>query len=97
MKLDAQEFIRRFLLHVIPKGFMRVRHYGFLANHSKKALSRCRQLMGLLPPVPKSPKCSTYQLMLALTGIDITRCPLCQNGTLVWVCELAVSLPWDSS
>jgi hypothetical protein len=97
MTLDAEEFIRRFLLHVIPKGFMRVRHYGFLANHSKNALSKCRQLLGLLPAVPKSPKRSTDELMLALTGIDITRCPLCQNGTLVWVCELAVSLPWDSS
>jgi hypothetical protein len=97
MTLGAEEFIRRFLLHVIPKGFMRVRHYGFLANHSKNALSKCRQLLGLLPAVPKSPKRSTDELMLALTGIDIHRCPLCQKGTLVWVCELAVSLPWDSS
>src|SRR5262250_2714692 len=46
MTLDAEEFIRRFLLHVIPKGFMRVRHYGFLANHSKDCLSKCRQLIG---------------------------------------------------
>ena len=97
MTLDAEEFIRRFLLHVIPKGFMRVRHYGFLANHCKDALSKCRQLIGLTPAPPPSPQRSIEELMLALTGIDIQRCPLCQNGTLVWVCELAVSLPWDSS
>src|SRR5919198_3240735 len=96
MTLDAEEFIRRFLLHVIPKGFMRVRHYGFLANHSKDCLSKCRQLMGLTPP-PLPPQRSTKELMLALTGIDIHRCPLCQKGTLVWVSPLAASPPWDSS
>jgi Putative transposase/Transposase zinc-binding domain len=97
MTLDAEEFIRRFLLHVIPKGFMRVRHYGFLANHSKDCLSKCRQLIGLAPAPPPSPQLSTEKLMLALTGIDIHRCPLCQKGTLVWVSQLAASSPWDSS
>src|SRR5712671_5240611 len=51
MTLDAHEFIRRFLLHVIPKGFVRVRHFGFLANRSKSLLSKCRQLLDL-GPVP---------------------------------------------
>jgi hypothetical protein len=97
MTLDAEEFIRRFLLHVIPKGFMRVRHYGFLANHCKNALSQCRQLMGLTPAPNQLFHRTTEELMLALTGIDITRCPLCQNGTLVWVSQLAASPPWDSS
>ena len=97
MTLDAEEFIRRFLLHVIPKGFMRVRHYGFLANHCKDCLSKCRQLMGLTPAPSQPPQRSTDELMLALTGIDITRCPRCLKGTLVWVSELAVSIPWNSS
>jgi hypothetical protein len=97
MKLDAEEFIRRFLLHVIPKGFMRVRHYGFLANHSKDCLSKCRQFIGPTPAPPPPPQRSTEELMLALTGIDIHRCPLCQKGTLVWVSQLAASPPWDSS
>ena len=45
MPLDAQEFIRRFLLHVLPDGFMRIRHFGFLANRAKKhALPQCRKL-----------------------------------------------------
>ena len=52
MTLEAQEFIRRFLLHVLPDGFMRIRHFGFLANRSKKqALAQCRQLLDLDPGV----------------------------------------------
>ena len=97
MTLDAEEFIRRFLLHVIPKGFMRVRHYGFLANPSKDCLSKCRQLIGLTPAPPPPPQRSVEELMLVLTGIDIHRCPLCQKGMLVWVSQLAASPPWNSS
>jgi hypothetical protein len=97
MTLDAHEFIRRFLLHVIPKGFVRVRHSGVLANRSKSLLSKCRQLLDLYPAVPKLPQKSVHQLMLELTGIDITRCPLCQKGTLVFLADLPVPAPWDSS
>ena len=97
MPLDAHEFIRRFLLHVIPKGFVRVRHFGVLANRSKSLLSKCRQLLDLGPGVPKLPQKSVHQLMLELTGIDITRCPLCQKGTLVLFANLPVPVPWDSS
>jgi len=97
MTLDAHEFIRRFLLHVIPKGFVRVRHFGFLANRSKSLLSKCRQLLDLNPALPKLPQQSVQELMLQLTGIDITRCPLCQKGTLVFLANLPVPTPWDSS
>jgi hypothetical protein len=97
MPLDAHEFIRRFLLHVIPKGFVRVRHFGFLANRSKGLLAKCRQLLDLSFALPELPKKSVHQLMLELTGIDITRCPLCQKGTLVFLANLPVPAPWDSS
>ena len=98
MKLDTDEFIRRFLLHVISKGFMRVRHFGFLANRSKKhLLPLCRKLLGLNPALPKLPQRSTYELMRTLTGIDVTRCPLCQKGTLVFLAQLPILAPWDSS
>ena len=80
MSLKTEEFIRRFLLHVIPNGLMRVRHFGFLANNAKQRLSKCRQLLGLLPALPKPPQRSTHELMLALTGIDLTRCPRCRKG-----------------
>src|SRR5215813_479899 len=97
MKLDAEEFIRRFLLHVIPKGLMRVRHFGFLANRSKTLLAKCRQLLDLDPALPELPPKSVHELMLQITGIDITRCPLCQKGTLVFLANLPVPAPWDSS
>jgi hypothetical protein len=97
VKLQADEFIRRFLLHVIPKGLMRVRHFGFLANRSKALLSTCRQLLDLNPALPKLPQRSAHELMLALTGIDLTRCPLCQKGTLVFLANLPIPAPWDSS
>jgi predicted Zn-ribbon and HTH transcriptional regulator len=97
MTLDAHEFIRRFLLHVIPKGLMRVRHFGFLANRSKERLSTCRQLLGLLPALPKTPQRSTYELMLALTGIDLTRCPRCRKGTLIFRAKIPIAESWNSS
>ena len=53
MRLDAEEFIRRFLLHVLPSGFQRIRHYGLLANcHREVKLARCRQLLAAPPPPP---------------------------------------------
>jgi hypothetical protein len=97
MPLDADEFIRRFLLHVIPKGFVRIRHFGFFANRSKNLLSKCRQLLDLNPALPKLPSKSVQELMLQLTGIDITRCPLCQKGTLVFLANLPGPAPWNSS
>jgi predicted Zn-ribbon and HTH transcriptional regulator len=97
MSLQTEEFIRRFLLHVIPKGFMRVRHFGFLANNAKERLCKCRQLLGLLPALPKPPQPSTHQLMLALTGIDLTRCPRCRKGTLIFRAQLPIPPPQDSS
>ena len=51
MTLAADEFIRRFLLHVLPKGFHRIRHYGLLAGATRKArLDHIRQLLGVAPP-----------------------------------------------
>lgn len=101
MKLPVEEFTRRFLLHLLPKGFKRVRHCGYLANHAKKLLCRCRELLNLNPELPAITKKSTQELMLQLTGIDITRCPRCQVGTLTFLARLPAckSEPagWDSS
>jgi predicted Zn-ribbon and HTH transcriptional regulator len=93
--LDAQEFIRRFLLHVLPDGFMRIRHFGFLANRSKKqALAQCRKLLDLDPALPKSPVLSAKDLLLRITGVDLSRCPCCHEGTLIAVGDLpALSIP----
>ena len=101
LPLDAHEFIRRFLLHVLPDGFMRVRHFGYLANRAKKlALPQCRKLLGLNPALPQIPKRSAQELLRELTGIDLSRCQSCKHGTMIVVGELARishSPQWDSS
>ena len=101
MKLPVEKFIKRFLLHVLPKGFKRVRHCGYLANHAKKLLCRCRELLNLIPDLPAITKKSTQELMLQLTGIDITQCPRCKVETLAFLARLPAckSEPagWDSS
>ncbi len=89
LPLEAEEFIRRFLLHVLPQRFMRIRHFGFLANRSKKqALTQCRKLLGLGPILPQSPNQSVKDLLLKITGIDLSRCPCCHNGTMIVIGEL---------
>ena len=98
VSLEAHEFIRRFLLHVLPDGFMRIRHFGFLANRAKKhALPQCRKLLGLSAVLPELAKKSAHDLLLELSGIDLSRCPRCQKGTLIVIGELPKVLRWDSS
>jgi hypothetical protein len=100
-QLPVEQFIRRFLLHVLPRRFMRIRHFGFLANPAKTLRAKCRQLLGLDPHPPAITKKSTHQLMLQLTGIDITRCPRCKTGTLLLLAILPACksdpATWDSS
>lgn len=87
--LDADEFIRRFLLHVLPDGFMRIRHFGFLANRCKKQnIQRIRELKGVSETVTEKTKKNTQELMLQLTGIDITSCPCCKKGTMDVIAEI---------
>ena len=82
MRLGADEFIRRFLLHVLPHGFTRLRHYGLLANRCRaRKLARCRDLLGQPAPEPREPE-TTQAMMVRLTWIDITVCQLCGKGTL---------------
>ena len=83
---------------MLPDGFMRIRHFGFLANRTKKhALSQCRKLLGLNPALPTIPDRSARDLLLELTGIDSSRCPACKQGTMVIVAELPKPRPWNSS
>src|SRR5947209_1662568 len=83
MPLAADEFIRRFLLHVVPDGFVRIRHFGFLANRTRcTKLARCRALLGSAPSSAEASIESVAALMRRLTGIDIERCPRCQQGQL---------------
>jgi hypothetical protein len=87
--LDAGEFIKRFLLHVLPEGFMKIRHFGFLSNrHKKEKVQLCRELIGDKSPFPERTKKNAGELMLELTGIDITRCPRCREGTMTSIMEM---------
>lgn len=80
MALEADEFLRRFLLHVVPHGFMRIRHFGLLANRTRRVLvSRCRDLLGHPPPTNTPPE-SVTQLLQRLVGLDLSRCPVCRHG-----------------
>jgi hypothetical protein len=84
MDLQADEFIRRFLLHVLPDGFVRIRHAGLLANRARKArLERCRSLLGQPSPPTETASEPIEAVMLRLTGIDIGRCPVCQRGRML--------------
>lgn len=77
MTLTPAEFIRRFLLHVLPTGFMRIRHYGWLANRSKRErISRLRLLLDQ-PEPPKPEPESVAAFLLRVCHLDITRCPQC--------------------
>src|SRR5207244_924143 len=84
LTIAASEFLRRFLLHVTPSGLCRIRHYGFLSNRAKeKQLPRCRALLGQPPPPPKEAERDVVALLLRFTGVDVTRCPRCQQGKLM--------------
>ena len=88
MTLQAKEFIRRFLLHVLPQGFMRIRSFGFLANRIKKqSLARIREILGQIPPEKPSAK-TAHVLLLELTGVDIVCCPECGKGHMKTVSEI---------
>ena len=92
--VTASEFIRRFLLHVLPPDFMRIRYFGFLANVSKgHAIPLLRQYLGQSPQLPEKIELSVKEIMLKLTGIDITRCPRCRTGTMKIVVELSKTIP----
>jgi hypothetical protein len=86
--ISAVKFIRRFLLHSLPTGLVRIRHYGFWANRNRQAhLSAVRALLGLAPAA-HTPPASLEELMSQLTGIDITACPCCHRGQMLFVFEI---------
>ncbi len=86
--ISAVEFIRRFLLHGLPKEFVRIRHYGFLANRNRMAnLKNIRRLLKMPTQLLKM-EASLEDMMLQLTGIDITTCPCCNKGKMHLLAEL---------
>jgi hypothetical protein len=77
MTLDVVEFIRRYLMHILPPGFVKIRHFGFLANRSRReALRRCRSLLPMPATAPSDSLTATQRHAVERT------CPLCRIGTL---------------
>ncbi len=79
MTLDAVEFIRRFLLHILPTGFVRIRQFGFLANRARREkLALCRALLGARAPAPTT--------NADVNGkVEEKRCPACKTGRMILV------------
>jgi len=99
MTLAADEFIRRFLLHVLPEGFQRIRYYGFLGNrYREQKLARCRQL--LVMPQPEPSDCDDAkdyrQQYEEITGVSLTECPACHRGRMLLVEVLNAAKPCPS-
>jgi hypothetical protein len=82
MSVSVEEFIRRFLLHILPNRFMKIRHYGILGNRNKtKKLTLCKKLTNTVLKIKK--KASTLELIQRMTGRDIGKCPACGAGRLI--------------
>jgi hypothetical protein len=95
LTLEVDEFIRRFLLHVLPDAFQRIRHYGFLGHRYRQAkLALCRQLLGvaLTDLVPRPDKLDFRDLYEKLTGKSLRDCPVCQAGHMVAIAVLPASV-----
>jgi len=83
MTVTAEEFIRRFLLHVLPERFMKIRYFGFLSNKNKReAIDLIRRLTDSDAQWPEKEKETVIEMLLRLTGKDITLCPECKKGRM---------------
>jgi hypothetical protein len=94
MTLKADEFIRRFLLHVLPSRYVRIRHFGLLANRKRKdSIDLCRKILGEGKTVtqPNTRKETWQEQLFRICGIDVTLCPVCHKGKL---CRVALLLPY---
>ena len=83
MTVTAEEFIRRFLMHILPNKFVKIRHYGILSNRNRATkLKKCKSLIGIVFNTA-STKLSWTELLLKLTGKDLNICPCCNKGRMI--------------
>jgi hypothetical protein len=94
LRLQATDLLSRFLLHVLPRGFRRVRHYGLLGNRHKSAkLAACRRYFGA--PAPRAERATPLELtrsLLQRLGIEPDRCPACGSRRILREAELHTSI-----
>ncbi len=89
LKVSAREFIRRFLLHVLPENFMKIRYFGFLSHRNKKqAVKLIRQLIDPDATIPQKIEETYLEMMQRLTGQDLLCCPNCKKGRMTIIKEL---------
>ena len=91
MTLKAEEFIRRFLLHVLPDGFQRIRYYGFLANrYREQKLTCCRELLDMPAPEPPAFEAAKNyrERYEELIGSSLWECPVCHQGRMLVIAIL---------
>jgi hypothetical protein len=94
MQLPANGFLMRFLTHVLPRGFMRIRHYGLAASRSKRVLlSAARTALGVSAPLPVEPE-SVQAFWLRVAALDIAVCPICRIGHLCVVGSIKPLAPY---
>jgi hypothetical protein len=94
MTLDAEEFIRRFLLHVLPDRFQRIRYYGLLGNrHRGEKLALCRALLGMPEPETDDTVKGYRDRCEELTGVSLWECPVCRHGRMIQVEVLEPGAP----
>lgn len=90
MTLEGGEFIRRFLIHVLPDGFHRIRYFGFLGNCQRaRRLAQCRALLGMAPPRSNDPPVDYRDRFEAITGRSLRECPHCRTGIMVVIDSIA--------
>jgi hypothetical protein len=89
MTLDGVEFLRRFLLHVLPTGFVRIRYFGLFANRNRaRNLARCRGLLAAATAAPMPPTASAPATPEPAKD-ELKQCPVCSTGRLLYVGAIA--------
>jgi Putative transposase len=83
MVLDATEFLRRFCLHILPKGFRKMRHYGFLSNRNAATLGLKQMQMGITPQPKQKEKKEWKEIAKEKLHYDVDVCPFCKAGNMV--------------
>lgn len=91
MTLDACEFLRRFCLHILPPGFVKIRHYGMLASRAKPQLKMQQMKMGVT--IVKKEKPSWQEITNRMMGFDVEQCPCCKTGKMITILFFEANAP----
>jgi hypothetical protein len=89
LTLNATEFIRRYLLHILPRGFMKIRYFGFLGHANKKvSIPLLRLLIDPEAKIAVKLAETVQEMMVRLTGVDLSLCPECGKGKMIYIEDL---------